>query len=466
MLALGGLAGTWAPPVEAKTPAATVDLDATTKRLAIYVEGRSAPLLSDQIASVVPEGVETVTGPEVGKAFRAAGLPATLGLSLQNKAARKTLLKGLQKGLMNLGADAVLVAREGAVGRKRELFVFYLLRGDGLPDLEDKIDLGNGDAAQRKAIRKALKEPLDALAPPPPQKEELKSLDEGETAPSEAASSPVARRANTPGYELLAARVGFLVGGRWFQYSDAVSKDNTRPYAVFGPPGFSVGIDVYPAATTSIPVLRDLGLTVDYAHHFALKSATPAAENVEPASFGGTWNRLDLALRYRLRIGNSAKPVVLGLYGGYGFENFTFDPTNAAAEAIRYEVPTVRYRHVRAGLDAWLPIGMFALAPRASFQKILGTTIGPDQVPGPGLDGFAPLPVDDTVYTRFRGASVLGVTTGLDAALVLPKGFDVRVGFDYARYFSAFEPELGDAFVAGGALDEFLELRAGAGYRF
>ncbi|MBM4374174.1 MAG: hypothetical protein FJ095_03745 [Deltaproteobacteria bacterium] len=446
----------------ARTPSSSADVD-SPKRLAVYIEGRSAAALTDQIAGVGPEGLEFIAGADFAKALRSAGLPALVGPMLQNKGARKTLLKGLQKAMMKVGADAVVIGREVPTGRKREFHVLYVLRGDAVPELDDKLDLGNGDAAQRKALEKALKELLSSLMPPPPPASSTKSEP---TEEPPAATSATERRKHVAGYEFVMGRVNFLVGGRWFNYSDAISKDNTRPYAVFGPPGVGVGLDVYPAATTRIVVLRDLGLTVDYSHHFALKSATPKAPGVAAAEFAGTWNRLDVGLRYRLRLGAEEKPFVLGVYGGYGFENFTFDPQNDAATTIRYEVPTVRYRHLRVGLDGWLPFGMFALVPRGSFQKVLGTTLDASQVPGPGLDGFAPLPVDDTVYTRFRDASVLAISAGIDGVVVLPAGFEVRAGLDYSRYFSSFKPEIGDAFVAGGALDEFLLVKAGAAYRY
>ncbi|MBM4359198.1 MAG: hypothetical protein FJ096_13920 [Deltaproteobacteria bacterium] len=444
-----------------------------SKRLAVYVEGKNANAIYDQLVALGPDGLEVLDRAEFAKAIRGAGLPATLSYSLQNKSGRKILLKNLNKAVSKVGADAFVVARETLVGKKHELQVIFALKGAENAELDEKLDLGSNDRAQRKALKDSLEQPLKALAPPPPPEpeptppaEEEKKEDEGEASSGGAMSAEY--RQNTAGYELVAARLGFVVGGRWFKYSDAVTTDNSRPYAVFGPPGLTAGVDVYPGAKSGIVGLRDLGVSIDYAQHFALRSKTAQnPDGSDSATFDGTWNRLDVGLRYRLRLGDPASPLVLGLGVGYGFENFVFTPANPAAEAIKFEVPTVRYDYVKLGFDAWLPFGMFAVGPRFAYLAPLGGALPDDKIPGPGLDGsFAPEPVDDTVYARFRGASVKGITAGLDAGVTVGSGIEVRAGFDYVRYFSAFKPDVGDAFVAGGALDEVLEVRALAGYRY
>lgn len=461
---------TASPTAWARKPAAA-EPEEVPKRLALYIEGKNAQALFDQIVGLGPDGLEVIARDEFARAIRQAGFPATLGYSIQNKSGRKWLLKGLNRAVTKVGADAFIVARETTMGSKHELRLLFAMKGADFAELDEVIDLGKNELAARRGMKKVLDEPLHALAPPPPpppEPEPEPELDQAKEEEDAEQADKAARLKNTAGHEFIAARLGFLVGGRWFKYSDAVTESNTRPYAVFGPPGLTFGVDAYPGVLTGITGLRDLGVSIDYSQHFALKSKTAQnADGSESATFDGTWNRFELGLRYRLRFGEPAKPVVLGLGFGYGFENFVFEPANEAAAAIRYEVPTVRYDYLRLGLDAWLPLGMFAVAPRFAYLPQLGGAVAPEQVPGPALDGsFAPEPADDAVYSRFRGASVKGLTVGVDAGVTIGTGIELRGGFDYYRYFSSFTPEVGDAFVAGGAADEVLEVRVLGGYRY
>jgi hypothetical protein len=73
---------------------------------------------------------------------------------------------------------------------------------------------------------------------------------------------------------------------------------------------------------------------------------------------------------------------------------------------------------------------------------------------------------DCDLYQRFRDASVYAVDMGLTLALAMGLGFETRLGAEYTRYVSSFKPQPGDQYVAGGALDLYVALRAGAAYVF
>lgn len=462
VLGLSGVASSLAVDAAAQSS----ESERESKRIAVHVEGKGAAAIADQIAASGPDGLEVIEQAEFDKALRQVGLPTTLGIAIPTKSARKIILKKLQQAMKKVDAQALVLGRETLQGKKHELYVVLLGRDSDRAEIDQKVDLGNGDAAQRKAIKRTLEDALRPFAPPPPEPPKVDEVEAKEKSDEDEAKSEF--RAHVAGHEFFAVKAGFQVGGRWFRYSDSVSEGNTRPYAVFGPPGLGAAAELYPGATSGIAVLQDLGLTVGYVQHFALKSKTAQSPSgPPPAEFDGSWNALDLALRYRLRLGDPKKPIVLGLSGGYGFERFVFSPANDEAAKIRFEVPTVRYQRVRFGLDGWLPFGMFAFAPRFSFLVPFGLTPPEDRIPGPGLNGaIAPEPVDDTVYTRFRGATAKGVAAGADVALVLDGGIEIHGGLDYLRYFSTFSPQLGDAFVAGGAVDESLELRLLGAYRY
>lgn len=476
MVSIGCVAGSLVCVVEGRALAsdgASTTEGAPAKKLVVHVEGKNAAAIADQITAAGPDGIEILDPTEFDKALRQGGLPTALGAAIQNKFTRKSIQRNLNKAMAKVGADALVLARETFVGKSHDLYVVFYVKDAEVAEVDENVNLGNSDAAQRKAIKNALEESLKPLAPPPPKVIDADAggnagEGEGEAEKPEKEKTDSPFRSGIAGYELAAGRLGFQDGGRWFKYSDPISANNTRPYAVFGPPALNLAGEIYPGATSGITGVRDIGVTFDYTHHFALKSKTSQnPDGSESAEFDGTWNRLDLGLRYRLRFGEDAQPIVLGLSAAYGFHNFVFLPANAAAELIKLEVPTVRYKYVRVGADAWLPFGMFAVIPRFSYLAPLGGSAPADRIPGPQLGGaIAPEPIDDTVYARFRGASVKGIALGIDASVALGSGIEVRAGFDYTRFFSSFAPEVGDAFVAGGALDETLELRLLGGYRY
>ena len=82
-----------------------------------------------------------------------------------------------------------------------------------------------------------------------------------------------------------------------------------------------------------------------------------------------------------------------------------------------------------------------------------------------GFDFFIPLS-SGAVYDAFTDASVLGFALGGGVAIPITSGVEARVQLDYARFFSSFTPVPGDAFVAGGALDQYLGIRLGAAYAY
>ena len=56
--------------------------------------------------------------------------------------------------------------------------------------------------------------------------------------------------------------------------------------------------------------------------------------------------------------------------------------------------------------------------------------------------------------------------TGLLIGFALPKGFEVRLGIDYRRYWFDLNPVPPDApYVAGGALDRYLGFTVGFAWR-
>ena len=61
---------------------------------------------------------------------------------------------------------------------------------------------------------------------------------------------------------------------------------------------------------------------------------------------------------------------------------------------------------------------------------------------------------------KSRGAVLLGL------GIKLTDGLEARLVAEYARFFYSFTPQVGDAYVAGGALDQIYGMRLGAAYAY
>jgi len=66
----------------------------------------------------------------------------------------------------------------------------------------------------------------------------------------------------------------------------------------------------------------------------------------------------------------------------------------------------------------------------------------------------------------FPRLSVAGIEATLEAGYVLPDGLSLRLGVDLRRYFYSLNPEPGDAWIAGGALDQYVAGQLGAVWAF
>jgi hypothetical protein len=242
-----------------------------------------------------------------------------------------------------------------------------------------------------------------------------------------AASLPADRAA-----PLLELQAALGVGMRHFSYVDRVTP-SLRPYVLPAAPLASIAASVYPLAFTRAPVLRDLGVTGDYAQAFAISSEDSAGSHV-----GTTWQSFDVGATERLPLTRALGASISVSYGG---DDFKFDQSLAGGAA---ELPSVAYRFVRAGGDV-----------RVAFLSTLSAYGG-----GSYLDILA------TGYTAeiFPRESVGGVEGHLGASWLFARSWEVSLGASYTRVFYAVNPVPGDASVAGGALDEQTRILAGLAY--
>ncbi len=231
----------------------------------------------------------------------------------------------------------------------------------------------------------------------------------------------------------VAAALGVDVGMRYFRYNDPIGRE-LRPYKLPGVPMLSFELEAYPLASTDLPVLRDLGFRGRVSRALALDSNTPDGTKIATE-----WTRFGGEVRVRLLF--PGQPALeLGVFGGVDSSDFSLK-TQAPVAAL---LPSAHSLSLKLGLDA-----------RVQLTSALSVTLASAYLGTSSLGA---------VYDKFRAASVAGVDGDLGFALGLGPGVEAQLGGRYTRYFSTFHPELGDPYVAGGALDQQLQFGLGVRY--
>ncbi|MBL9028602.1 MAG: hypothetical protein JNL21_40800 [Myxococcales bacterium] len=415
---------------------------AAKHKVVVYTEGQRASETKDVVLGTLPSTADVQTSEDFRKALAKQGqkVPFGLVITLPNK--RQPVLKRIGKAVASMGAEAAIVGFiRPKKGGGREMLVLVVEADKEEPSIDQAITLDK--PSTKGDVETALKDLIDAWKPAaapaettPEEKKDEEKKDEEKK--DDEPSAPGERRANVYGEEIFHINASFDIGGRWFGYSDPITT-NLRDYSVFGTPGISARAQVYPLAPLQIVVAKDIGIHGEFRIAPVISSETSDGTEVDTQ-----WMRFGGGLQYRIPIpGPEDNPFVLALKGSFLREVFTMEATGAGAEALNTEVPSVAYSLMRVGLDGRFPIGPVAIT---AFGGYLGS-----------IDSGA-------VYDRFREPSIGGIDVGGGLTVPIALGFEARLQAEYTRWFYAFAPVPGDAFVAGGALDEYVHLEIGPQY--
>jgi hypothetical protein len=415
--------------------------------IGIYLEGASPEVARAALVAAMADRFPLIEGATLTQALTREGLRLPVGASLTRTRPSNSAIPRMRNAATAVGADAIIAGRTIQIGGALTTTLIWIDPRSPDPRLVKEVSMTSDGAANKEAMLKALGAQLDtyaaAGAPLPTPKGPASPMPGGTTtAPPVNPGAPVEPPPLPPGSRepgvvstaIVVANVAFEVGGRRFDYKDQLSP-NTSSYGVFGVPMPSVGLEIYPAGGTKIPFLRDLGLTAHFAHAFGISSTT-----ADGASVGTGWTHLGGALRARFRPGGDKGPMI-GVSGGIDYLQFSFDATGAIAGSV----PAVAYTSLRGGVDGRIPFWRMALLLDFGYDGALSA---------------------GAVHDRFKGSSVGGIDLGAGLSFTLGAGFELRLRGHYTRYFYKFHPVLGDAYVAGGALDEFLGLGLGVAYAY
>jgi hypothetical protein len=229
------------------------------------------------------------------------------------------------------------------------------------------------------------------------------------------------------GQELFQVAVGMEAGERRFEYNDGLTP-NLRTYRLNAAPLVVAQGEVYPLGGARA---LEPGITLGYGRAVGLRSGLS-----ESGPLSTEWSRLYVGGKLRLRTGDEGSPIV-SLTGAYGEELFAMDGSPTAS------LPAVDYRFVRASADARFPIGRAALFANAGYLFVLSA---------------------GDVANRFSKSNVGGVLAEIGGAFTLVTSLEARLSASYRRFFYSMQPTPGDAYVAGGALDELAGVQASLAY--
>jgi hypothetical protein len=401
----------------------------------VYVEGPQAVSFREALVAGVPKGLVVADGQSLGEALAEQGQRGPFGKSLDAAGSKhEAAIARVHEAASSMGLAAILVAQ--VTKEKGTLRVrLWVVEASGAEQGPEEVVMdGAGNPRRNSELRATVEEllvPYKSTSPPPQQprptpEEPPPPVESSAALPSSRPSEDLAPSQRPRGLvarSLFSAELGADAAGRHFEYNDGITS-NLRSYDVLPAALASASIEFFPLAEEK-GFLRDIGFVGSYARSLYLGSNAGAGVSIHTVD-----SSISAGVRVRLHPWGDAGAII-GVSDGYASQAVTFD---SAGEAIDGQVPAVNYQANRTGVDARIPLGSFAITAGAGFRAVVDA--------GP-------------VAQRFRLSSVDGVDAELGVTLSVTRGWEARLLGDYERYFYSFKPVPGDAFVAGGALDQF-----------
>jgi len=403
---------------------------------AVVVEGPRA----DQVAGWIEDRVQApdtlVEGDVFREALRARGALPLRSASV-SAAKDAQLVARVRSAAREHNVDrAVLVdLRKTATATHVHVWAIELRHPGAVIDSDTSLPLSATLIDETRAVLALLPSPSAAGAVEAPEPPEPAAPIPSEPLPVRAQATPDADQvaaAPVPAGSMLSLQAAMGVGMRHFSYVDRLTP-SLRPYDLDAAPLASVSATAYPLAFTRVPVIRDLGVTGEYAQAFAISSQDSSGNHV-----GTTWQSFDVGAIERIPL---TRAVIVHVSLGYGGNDFAFDQSQASAGAA---LPGVAYRFVRAAADV-----------RVELFRSLAAFAGA---------GYLDVLDSGAMGQLFPRETVGGVEAHVGASYAFTPHWQASLSAAYTRFFYSFNPVPGDASVAGGALDEQTRVQAAFAY--
>lgn len=234
----------------------------------------------------------------------------------------------------------------------------------------------------------------------------------------------------------------FRIVRRTLQYNDDLRGD-LRDYTLNAGPGVALKFQYFPGAHFTDGVGAQFGIDFEWERLFNFDSTRP-----DGATFPTESQQFLVGMRWRYPTG-IWEPFVVVDYGVHTFQ-FGVSGPPVPGQDNTPGVPSVKYEFVRIG-------GGFRVALGKKENFIIGANLALRGVFGVGGIG---------TNVWFPNAKANGMDLGVIFGFAVGKGFEIRVGGDFRRYWFDLNPEPPDPpYVAGGALDRYLGATVGVAWR-
>jgi hypothetical protein len=230
---------------------------------------------------------------------------------------------------------------------------------------------------------------------------------------------------------------------RNFTYNEDLRGD-LRDYKLGIGPGVGMKFQYYPGAHFTAGVGAQFGIDFEWERLFNFDSTRDGIK------FPTESQQFLVGLRWRYPTGRWEPSIVVD-YGVHSFR-FAVSGPPVPGEDNTAGIPSVKYEFVRIGAGFRVGIGKgerFIVMANAAFRGVFS-------VGGIGTS------------TWFPEATANGMDAMLMVGYALPKGFEIRLGADYRRYWfdlNPVPPPPDPPYVAGGALDQYWGFSIGAAWR-
>jgi hypothetical protein len=249
-----------------------------------------------------------------------------------------------------------------------------------------------------------------------------------EEASANPASGPV-----PPTFDAFIAPTGT---NRALAYHQDYSPTSMRPYGL--PLGAATALRVvwYPISTLSSGPMQHLGVEVAIEQAFGLRSAAGTdGSALAGKTFGNSVHEYAGGLRYRIPFGAGHQAWISGTAGEHAFV-FT-SPSDCSDCRAMLHIPDTVYRYGRPGIGLRLELpGDLSVSLGAGYRYIFNAG-------GTHLDGY------------FPHRTVGGVDADLALGYRVSRNLEIRGTGQLRRYFYDMHSKAGDAYLAGGAIDQY-----------